>query len=170
MDVMQAAQPATRRDVRVNDPAPDFTLPMRPAGTFDLGKAWKEHSVVLLFVGSGSPGPELDDMQRLKLAKYGAKLFVASSEPLRSHESDDYVGYLVDEGGRMRQLFGMPGREPEAALPATYVIDPNGIVRHVLVGTDDLEQHVAEALAALKPISQEQPAGIMANGEGRLVD
>jgi peroxiredoxin Q/BCP len=59
---------------------------------------------------------------------------------------------LSDEGGKVRKLYGasntfglFPGR-------VTYVIDEEGVVRHIFSSQLGVERHVEEALEALRSI------------------
>jgi len=60
---------------------------------------------------------------------------------------------LSDEGGKVRKLYGayntfglVPGR-------VTYVLDEDGMVRHIFSSQLGVEKHVEEALEALRSIS-----------------
>jgi thioredoxin-dependent peroxiredoxin len=83
---------------------------------------------------------------------------VISSDSVKSHRSfaERYslpFTLLSDEGGRVRRLYGVantfglfPGR-------VTYVIDREGIVRHIFSSQVGVERHVEEALKVLQHIN-----------------
>jgi len=88
-----------------------------------------------------------------------------SSDSIQSHQR--FAGkhrlpfpLLSDAGGEVRKLFGVektlgliPGR-------ATFVIDGDGIVRHVFASQLEATRHVAEALTALAALPAVGPLGL----------
>jgi peroxiredoxin Q/BCP len=60
---------------------------------------------------------------------------------------------LSDEGGKVRRLYGVPNTFGLFAGRVTYVIDKEGLVRHVFSSQIGVERHVREALEALHSIS-----------------
>ena len=87
----------------------------------------------------------------------GAEVVGVSSDSVASHESFaakhrlPFV-LLADEGGAVRKRYGvkptlgiLPGR-------VTYVIDGQGVVRHVFSAQTGVQRHVSEALDALSEI------------------
>jgi peroxiredoxin Q/BCP len=58
---------------------------------------------------------------------------------------------LSDVGGKVRKRYGattmgvMPGR-------VTYVIDKNGVVRHMFSSAFNAQQHITEAMQALQAL------------------
>jgi len=93
-----------------------------------------------------------------EFGKLDAEVIGISSESVESHRSfaarhDLPFTLLSDEGGKVRKLYGVsntlglfPGR-------VTYVIDEEGVVRHIFSSQLGVEQHVEEALKALQSIS-----------------
>jgi peroxiredoxin Q/BCP len=181
MDQMNAAAPAPQRlDVKVNDRAPDFTVEMYPAGTFDLSDTTKNEVVVLYFYSAdGTPvctkqaegfRDKLAEFRQYNAGVYGLSRDHHASHDLFARQYGLNFPLLVDEGGRVRLLFGMPGREDELVERATYVIDMDGLVRHIVVDADDAQRHIDEALEAVQRIAEEQPGGIMVSTGGRPQD
>ncbi len=92
------------------------------------------------------------------LAKLDAEVIGISSDSIESHRSfaakhDLPYTLLSDEERKVRKLYGVPytlgifpGRVP-------YVIDREGIVRHVFSSRLGAEKHVEEALKALRSLS-----------------
>src|SRR5215204_711914 len=60
---------------------------------------------------------------------------------------------LSDEGGRVRKLYGVPHTLGLFPGRVTYVVDKEGVVRHVFSSQLDSTRHVEEALKALREIS-----------------
>ena len=56
---------------------------------------------------------------------------------------------LSDWGGRVRKLFGVAKRFGILPGRVTFVIDRDGVVRHVYSGLGESDRHVMEALGAL---------------------
>lgn len=88
----------------------------------------------------------------------GAEVLGISSDSEKSHSkfSNRYklpFILLSDVNGRVKKLFGvksslfglLPGR-------VTYVIDKNGVVRHIFENQFGAEKHIEESLAILKEI------------------
>lgn len=80
-----------------------------------------------------------------------------SSDSVQSHKdfSEEYklpFTLLSDPGGRVRKLYGVP--KTLGLLPGrvTYVIDKEGIVRHIFSSQLDYKRHIEEALSALKSL------------------
>jgi peroxiredoxin Q/BCP len=59
---------------------------------------------------------------------------------------------LSDEGGKVRRLYGVPNTFGLFPGRVTYVIDREGVVRHIFSSQIEAERHVEEALKALKTI------------------
>jgi peroxiredoxin Q/BCP len=180
MDQMQAAPAPQRLDVKIDDRAPDFSVEMYPAGTFDLSDTVKNEVVVLYFYAADGTSVCTRQAEGFRDAlpefrQYNAGVYGVSPDAHASHDAfaRQYglnFPLLTDEGGRVRKLFGMPGREDELIERATYVIDMDGVVRHVVVDAEDAQRHIDEALDAVKRIAEEQPGGIMVSSAGRPQD
>jgi thioredoxin-dependent peroxiredoxin len=61
---------------------------------------------------------------------------------------------LSDEGGRVRELYGV--RSTLGILPgrATFVVDRHGIVRHTFVSQLRVVSHVRQALAVVRQLEK----------------
>lgn len=154
---------ATKRSVEVGDPAPDFTLPSQSGEQVRLSEVWARGPVVLYFYPKDeTPGCTTeactfrDSYEAFKEA--GAEVVGVSSDSITSHGSFaskhrlPFV-LLADEGGRVRKQYGvkptlgiLPGR-------VTYVIDGQGVVRHVFSSQTGVQRHVHEALDALEQLA-----------------
>ena len=80
-----------------------------------------------------------------------------SSDSVRSHER--FVekhglpfGLLSDEGGEVRKIYGVPNTLGLFPGRVTYVIDEEGVVRHVFSSQIGVTRHVEQALKALEAI------------------
>ena len=87
----------------------------------------------------------------------GAEVFGISTATMSTHkEFAESCGasfsLLADEGGKVRKLYDVqpsmwliPGR-------TTFVIDKQGVIRHVFTSQTNTAGHVAEAIKALKTL------------------
>jgi thioredoxin-dependent peroxiredoxin len=87
-----------------------------------------------------------------------AEVIGISSDSVDSHKSfaekhNLPFTLLSDEGGKVRRLYGVSNTFGLFAGRVTYVIDQEGIVRHVFSSQIGVERHVKEALEALHSIS-----------------
>jgi peroxiredoxin Q/BCP len=148
------------KKVSVGDRAPDFTLPALSGQTVRLGDFAGKKAVVLYFYPKDhTPGCTIEakafrDRYGTFVAA-GAEVIGVSSDSLKSHarfaKKLDLPFVLVsDADGAVRKEYGVertlgliPGR-------VTYVIDRDGIVRHVFSSQLEAARHVDEALAALE--------------------
>jgi peroxiredoxin Q/BCP len=150
----------TKDRVSVGSKAPDFTLPSQSGEIVNLRDFLGQKPVVLFFYPKDdTPGCTKqacafrDDYE--EFAKLDAKVIGISSDSVDSHrrfvsKHDLPFTLLSDEGGNVRKLYGVqnsfglfPGR-------VTYVIDDEGVVRHVFSSQLGVERHVEEAIEALR--------------------
>jgi peroxiredoxin Q/BCP len=148
--------------VRVGEPAPDFEIPSSTGETVRLSDFRGKSEVVLFFYPKdNTPGCTVeacafrDSYEAFREA--GAEVIGISGDPVDSHRRfaerfrlpfvmvSDVDGsvrrrYCVD-----RTLGLLPGR-------VTYVIDRDGIVRHVFSSQFRPKKHVAEALKILESL------------------
>ena len=148
--------------VEVGDAAPDFTLPSQSGEQVRLRDVVARGPVVLYFYPRDeTPGCTAeacsfrDSYEAFKEA--GAEVLGVSSDSVASHEGFAAkhrlpFTLLTDAGGRVRKRYGV--RPTLGILPGrvTYVIDREGVVRHVFSSQTGVQRHVAEALAALNDL------------------
>jgi peroxiredoxin Q/BCP len=140
-------------------PAPDFELPDQNGNLVRLSQFRGKSPVVVYFYpkddtrGCTAEACAFRDDTPQFEAK-GAAVIGISDDSTQSHASfaaKYNLGFtlLSDNGGRVRKLYGVnktlgiiPGR-------VTFVIDREGVIRHVFSSQVDFTGHVREALAAL---------------------
>lgn len=152
-----------RGRIEVGDVAADFTLPSQSGEMVSLHQLLAEKAVVLYFYPKDeTPGCVAeacafrDSYDVFRSA--GAEVVGISSDSVTSHEAFasrhglPFV-LLSDRGGKVRKRYGV--RPTLGLLPGrvTYVIDRQGVVRHVFSSQLDAERHVPEALATLDQIA-----------------
>ena len=92
--------------------------------------------------------------------KLEAQVIGISSDSVKSHERFvekhglPFV-LLSDEGGEVRKLYGVPNTLGLFPGRVTYVIDEEGVVRHIFSSQLGISRHVEEALEALGSINSE---------------
>jgi peroxiredoxin Q/BCP len=150
----------TKDKVKVGSVAPDFTLPSQAGEMVSLKDFSGRKPVVLFFYPKDdSPGctKEVcafrDNFE--EFSKLDAQVIGISSDSVESHrrfaaKHDLSFPLLSDEGGNIRRLYGVPKTFGLFPGRVTYVIDKEGVVRHVFSSQLSVQRHVQEALAALR--------------------
>ncbi len=155
------------KKIEVGDTAPDFTLPDQWGEVVSLSGFIGRMNVVLYFYPKdGTPGCSIQaaafrDNYRI-FRDLGTEVIGVSSDPVESHRSFTAARgipfkLLSDANGEVRRRYGVkptlgmiPGR-------ATYVIDPQGIVRCVVSSQLRPRHHVERALQVVNTLIQLPP-------------
>ena len=152
--------------VKVGDKAPDFTLPSQMGDNVTLSEYLGKKNIVLYFYPKDeTPGciaeacSFRDSYQ--ELASLGAEVLGVSSQSVKSHKSfATHYGLpfilLSDEGNKVRKLYGVPSTIGLLPGRVTYIIDKQGIVRHIFNSQTQTRHHVEEAKATLKELEKEE--------------
>lgn len=150
--------------VQVGDLALDFTLPAQSGALISLGDFLGKTALVLYFypkdntsVCTAEACAFRDSYEVFKDA--GAEVIGISSDPVESHQQFTAAHrlpfiLLSDVGGVIRKRYGVP---TAFGLPGrvTYIIDRQGIVRHIFFSQFTSEKHIAQALQTLQSIHEE---------------
>jgi peroxiredoxin Q/BCP len=149
--------------LREGHPAPDFTLTSQSGDSVRLSNFKGNQEVVLFFYPRDfSPGCTKEvchfrDSYEV-FAKMGVQVIGISTDDQASHEkfvSQYKLPYLLlsDPNGSVRKAYRV--KKTLGLLPgrATFVIDKEGAIRHTFSSQMNAEQHVYEALAALRKIA-----------------
>jgi len=146
----------------VGQHAPDFTLPALRGGEVTLSSFRGQKNVVLFFyprdftAGCTREACTFRDAYE-DFVGAGAELIGVSSDSLEDHAAfaSRYklpMQLLTDAGGKVREQYGIKrtlglidGRE-------TFIIDKQGVVRHVFRSQLRVDKHVAESLAVLQAL------------------
>jgi peroxiredoxin Q/BCP len=159
LDTQQA--PSGKAKLQVGDRAPDFTLPTQKTGeSFHLYDMIGKSAIVLYFYPKNdTPGCTAEacsfrDSYEV-FQEAGAEVIGVSSDSVASHQqfaSKYKLPFILlsDKNGELRKKYGvattlgfMPGR-------VTYVIDKEGIVRHIFSSQFAPEKHIVEAIRVLQ--------------------
>jgi thioredoxin-dependent peroxiredoxin len=152
----------TKGKVKVGSVAPDFTLPSQSGVMVNLNDFIGKKPVVLFFYPKDdTPGCTKQACAfRDDYGQFGAvdaEVLGISSDSVESHKSFAEnnglpFALLSDEGGRVRQQYGVPKTLGLMPGRVTYVVDKEGIVRRIFSSQLAVSRHVEEALAALADI------------------
>jgi peroxiredoxin Q/BCP len=144
----------------VGDEAPDFSLPAAGGQTVRLSDFEGKKAVVLYFYPKDdTPGCTKeactfrDSYEDFTAA--GAEVLGVSSDSGESHERFARkhklpFTLLSDKGGAVRKQYGVPATLGLLPGRVTFVIDREGIVRHVFNSQLAPTQHVNEALQVIR--------------------
>ena len=152
----------TKDRVDVGSKAPDFSLYSQSGEIVHLKDFLGSKPVVLFFYPKDdTPGCTKqacafrDDYDGF--GKLDAEVMGISSDSVESHRGFAArhglpFALLSDEEGNVRRLYGVPTSLGLFPGRVTYVIDKEGVVRHLFSSQLGVEKHVEEALRALRSI------------------
>jgi peroxiredoxin Q/BCP len=150
--------------ITVGDRAPDFTLPSQAGAQVSLAEYRGNRAVVLFFYPKDGTAVCTKEACSFRDAyedfvQAGAVVIGVSSDAMESHQafaSGHRLPFVLlsDADGSLRKAFGVP--KTLGLLPGrvTYVIDKDGVVRHVFSSQFSADRHVAEALAVVRQLAQ----------------
>ncbi len=151
----------------VGDAAPDFELPSASGATIRLSDFRGKSDVVLFFYPKdNTPGCTVeactfrDSHEAFREA--GAAVIGISADSADSHRrfAERYgLPFLLvaDTDGAVRVRYGVPRTLGLLPGRVTYLIDRDGIIRHVFSSQFQPRRHVAEALEVLKTLRRRDP-------------
>jgi len=150
--------------IDVGDLAPDFSLPSQTGEQISLADFRGKQAMVLFFYPKDGTAVCTKEACSFRDAyedfvQAGAVVMGVSSDPVESHRafaSGHRLPFVLlsDADGSLRKAFGVP--KTLGLLPGrvTYVIDKQGLVRHVFSAQFSADRHVAEALAVVRQLAQ----------------
>lgn len=151
-----------RRKIQVGDRAPLFSLPIQSGTVVSLEEFLGKGAVVLYFyprdnsaVCTSEACSFRDHYESFK--KAGAEVIGVSSDSEETHQqfvSKHKLPFILlsDKHGTLRDLYGVPGILPGRV---TYVIDKQGVVRHIFNDLFNAQKHITEALQMVQAITRE---------------
>lgn len=154
--------------IQVGDKAPDFILPSQSGEPVRLQDRLGEAVVVLYFYpkddtrGCTAEACAFRDSHEV-FTDAGAEVIGISSDSVGKHAA--FAGQhklpftlLSDQGGQVRKSYGVPSVLGLLPGRVTYVIDRQGMVRHVFNSMTNIGQHVNDALEMVRQLQAEKPA------------
>ena len=148
--------------IRTGDLAPDVSFSMHTGELLSL-KSFRDKQAVVVYFYPKDHTPicareacAFRDAYEDFLAA-GAAVIGVSSDSERSHDAFarfHRLPFLLasDAGGKLRQAFGVPRTLGLVAGRVTYVIDIQGVVRHVFNAQLLVDRHVSEALTVVREL------------------
>ncbi|MCD9623851.1 peroxiredoxin [Rhabdothermincola salaria] len=143
----------------VGQPAPEFTLPDQDGSPVSLSELRGGWAVVYFYPADDTPGCTAESCSfrdsHEDFVDAGARVVGISGDSVSSHRAfaDKHqlpFTLLADESGEVRKAWGvgktlglLPGR-------VTYVIDPEGVVRHKFSSQFKPKKHIDEALSVIR--------------------
>jgi len=156
--------PSVKGKVQIGDHAPDFTLPTQKTGeSFHLSDMVGKSAIILFFYPKdGTPGCTAeacafrDSYETFKDA--GAEVIGISSDTEESHQefaSKHKLPFILlsDKNGAIRKMYGVPATLGLLPGRVTYIIDKEGVVRHIFSSQLNIDKHISEAVRVLQEIS-----------------
>jgi peroxiredoxin Q/BCP len=126
---------------RLGEPAPDFDLPAHPAGRVRLADYRGKSNVILAFYPKDdTPGctremcafsADLDQFAELGTVVFGVSFDDAASHANFAAKHNISIPLLADVGGKVSAAYGAARLGADYADRVLFLIDKQGIVRHV---------------------------------------
>jgi len=165
MSVKNNQSRSTSRGVKVGDRAPDFTLPSLTGEPVSLESFLGKKNIVLYFYpkdntsGCTAEACSFRDSYEV-FQEAGAEVIGISSDNEKSHlqfAKQHRLPFILlsDLGGVVRRFYGVPATFGLLPGRVTYIIDKQGIVRHIFSSQFAPQMHVTEALKVLKELREE---------------
>lgn len=162
---MSNHQAQAGNQVQVGDHAPDFTLPTQPGSMVSLKDFLGKSIIVLYFypkdntLGCTKEACSFRDSYEV-FKEVGAEAIGVSSDSVDSHTKfaqKHQLPFILasDPGGKLRKRYGVPTALGILPGRVTYIIDKQGIVRHIISSHFIPQKHITEALNILKALATE---------------
>jgi thioredoxin-dependent peroxiredoxin len=150
--------------IQVGDCAPDFTVQSQTGQPVSLADYRGRSAVVLFFYPKDGTAVCTKEACSFRDAyedfvQAGAVVIGVSSDSEESHRafaSGHRLPFVLlsDAEGSLRKVFGVPKTLGIMPGRVTYVIDKEGIVRHIFSSQFAADRHVSEALAVVRQLAQ----------------
>lgn len=148
--------------LKVGDVAPDFTLKSQDGSEVSLSDfRGKKDVVVYFYPKDDTPGCTKEacafrDRHQV-FQDVGAEVIGISDDSPQSHKqfAAKYnlpFTLLSDTGSKVRKLYGVPATLWILPGRVTYVIDKEGVVRHIFDSMLNFDAHVEEAMKTLEAL------------------
>jgi peroxiredoxin Q/BCP len=152
------------KKITIGSKLPEFTLPDQDGKSLSIKELMvKKNLVIYFYPKDETPGCTKeactfrDSYEVFK--EYNAEVIGISADDQSSHKSfveNHKLPFILlsDENNEVRKLFGVPS-DLLGLIPGrvTYIIDKEGVVRHVFKSQMNAARHVDEALEILKNLN-----------------
>ena len=164
----------------MGDPAPDFTLLDQSGIPVHLAERLGKGPIVVYFypkdnsTGCTAEACAFRDSYR-DFRDAGAEVIGISSDSVESHRrfvEERHLPFLLlcDEHSRVRRLYKVPNTLGFIPGRVTFVLDQQGIIRHVFSSQVNATQHVKEALTIIQAQKQEEGSPAAKSESGSAED
>jgi len=148
--------------VKAGDKAPDFTLPSQTGENVTLSEFFGKKNIVLYFYPKDESSACTKEACTFRdnyevFKELGAEVIGISSQSVESHKS--FASHhnlqfilLSDEDNKVRKLYGVASTFGVLPGRVTYIIDKEGIIRHIFSSQFQPQKHIDEALNILKKL------------------
>jgi peroxiredoxin Q/BCP len=150
--------------LRVGDLAPDFTLQAHTGQRVSLAEFRNRKVVVLYFYPKDESAVCTKEACSFRdvyedFVEAGAMVIGVSSDSIESHQA--FAGehrlpfvLLADTDGSLRRAYGVQSTLRIVPGRVTYVIDKQGVVRHIFRAQFSAARHAAEALSMVRHLAE----------------
>jgi peroxiredoxin Q/BCP len=160
-----AEQPASTT-LTIGDIAPDFALPDQANRSVHFAEVLGKGPVVLFFyprdysAGCTAEACAFRDSYEA-FQEAGAIVIGVSADSTRSHESFALryrLPYLLlsDKEGLAQKLYGVPKTFGIVRSRVTFVMDSQGIIRHIFSSQLNINKHIDDALRVIRRLQAEE--------------
>ena len=156
---------SSKGKVQVGDRAPAFSLPTQTGATVSLADFLGKSAIVLYFYpkdnSAGCTAEACSFRDNYEVFKEaGAEVIGVSADSEESHRqfaSKNRLPFLLlsDTHGTVRKLYGVSALMGMLPGRVTFVIDKEGMVRHVFSDMLNAQRHITEALQVIQSIAQQ---------------
>lgn len=146
--------------INIGDRAPNFTLKNQDGESVSLSDFKGNKAVVLYFYPKDdTPGCTAESCafrdSYTTFSDAGAEVIGISGDSVSSHKQFAQkhnlpFTLLSDQGNQLRKLYGVPATLFILPGRVTYVIDKEGVIRHIFNSQLDFQGHIKESLKVLQ--------------------
>ena len=146
--------------INIGDRAPNFTLKNQDGESVSLSDFKGNKAVVLYFYPKDdTPGCTAESCafrdSYTTFSDAGAEVIGISGDSVSSHKQFAQkhnlpFTLLSDQGNQVRKLYGVPATLFVLPGRVTYVIDKEGVIRHIFNSLLDVQGHINESLKVLQ--------------------
>ncbi|HEY0755968.1 MAG TPA: peroxiredoxin [Ktedonobacteraceae bacterium] len=157
--------PSRQGKIQVGDHAPLFSLSTQNGTVVNLADFLGKNSVVVYFYPKDNTKGCTDEACSFRdnyevFKQAGAEVIGVSSDSEESHQgfaAKHRLPFILlsDKKGELRKEYGVPSTLGVLPGRVTYVIDKQGVVRHIFNDMFNAQKHINEALTVVQSISKE---------------
>ena len=147
--------------LKINSKAPSFEIPATSVGKYSLKNSIGKYLVLYFYPKDDTPGCTIevcgfrDKYDLFKIL--GAEVWGISNGDTQSHlefANKNKLQYplLCDQNNTLRKQFGVPKKLGFIEGRVTYIVNSEGIIKHIFEDLLNGPAHIKEAIKALKKL------------------